>query len=141
MHSILLFTSRLYLLIAVLAGVPAGTSRIVLCVAPARHLAVEAVAGRCVDNTPTGRIALESTVVCAAPDDCSKCADLPVGEQILCEADQTPQSASAQSGASTPVCAGGVIANRIGGADNVFAARVSPSRRLAPPHRTTVLRI
>lgn len=141
MRPILLLTSRLYLLLAVLAGVPTGASRTVVCVAPDRHVAIETVEGRCMDDAPTAGGAIGNTAACTMPDDCGDCADLPVGEQILSQAHRALQSTDVQSAPPTPVYVRGIDADCFTASANRVAARVAPSPHLAPPSRTTVLRI
>jgi hypothetical protein len=83
MRSTLLVATRFYLVLAVLAGVPAGANRAVLCVAPNGHVAIEVGEGRCADRAAAVNGTIENTGICTVPDGCGDCVDLPMGKQIL----------------------------------------------------------
>ncbi len=140
MRSILLHLTHLYLVLAVLAGVPAGASTAVLCVAQNGHVAIEAGAGRCGACAPTSSGDTENTGICTMPDGCGDCVDLPMGKQILGSAHHVVPSTIASL---TPLALSAVsihYADHFGASPRLFVGQVESSRPTFPPSRTTILR-
>ena len=140
MRSILRLTTHLYLVLAVLACVPAGAGQVVLCVAPSGHVAIEVGAGRCVDAPPAAAQASTSDEIVLLPDNCDDCVDVPVGAHVLRASPRGNSTPSPQVVASHPLAADDRITELFG------ATRLSTvvHGTLAPesfaPARTAILR-
>lgn len=140
MRSILLHVTHLYLVLAVLAGVPAGASRAVLCVAPNGHVAIEVGEGRCGDYARTASGDIENSGICMTPDGCSDCVDLPMGKQIVSSAHHLVPSTSASLAPLALSVVSIQPADLSGASPRLVVAQVRSSRPTFPPSRTTVLR-
>lgn len=79
MRSLLLDSTKLYLMLAVLVGLPLGRGSMVLCIESDGHVAVERGVVACSDRP----VAASEPACAAAEDDCSDCVDLPMGSTIL----------------------------------------------------------
>ena len=140
MRPILRFTTHLYLALAVLAGLPAGASRAVLCVAPNGHVAIEAGEGRCGDYAPTSSGDLENNGICTMPDGCGDCVDLPMGKQTLSSTHHGAPSTSASFAPLTLSAISVPNTDLSGTSPRLVVARGGSSRPPFPPSRTTILR-
>ncbi len=140
MRSLLLHVTHFYLVLAVLAGVPAGASRAVLCVAPNGHVAIEVGEGRCGDYAATSSGDLENSGVCTTPDGCASCVDLPMGKQVLSSANHGAPSTNASFASLTLDASSAPVADLTRATTRVDVAQVKSSRPAFPPSRTTILR-
>ena len=140
MRSSFHFAVQLYLALAVLAGVPAGASRSVLCIAPNGHVAFEMGEGRCADYAPFAGGTLENAGVCTAPDGCGDCVDVPVGKQVWSSARHGTSVASLRAPQATPAVVAVSDAELFAFSSPSAVARGTPTRPSFPPTRTTILR-
>jgi hypothetical protein len=143
MRIALLMFARVYLVLAVLAGVPAGASRAVLCVAPDGHVAIEAGIARCADVAPAAALGAESPAARAVPGDCGDCddcVDLPVGGPVLSTAQHGATLAPAPLATSSALHVNGSGILALLPAARTNASRAAASRPSFPPSRTTILR-
>jgi len=139
-RSILLNVTRLYLVFTVLAGVPAGASRAVLCVASNGHVAIEAGEGRCGEFAPATSGNIENVGVCSMPDGCGDCVDLPMGKQVLSSAHHVVPSTNASTAPLALSVDNFHLSDVVGVSPRVGLAQVESSRPSFPPSRTTILR-
>jgi hypothetical protein len=138
MRSMLRFTTHLYLVLTVLAGVPAGASRFVLCVAPIGHVAIEVGEGRCADYIPSASGA--STGTRTVPDGCGDCVDVPMGSQVLSAARYATSAAGPERVASSPMLAGSHHAELLAVAYRPALMHGTQTHPSFPPSRSTILR-
>lgn len=140
MRSVLLYLTHFYLVLAVLAGVPAGACRAVLCVAPNGHVAIEVGEGSCRDYAPTSSGHLENSGICTTPDGCAACVDLSMGNQILSSALHRVTGTNTSSASLTQIANSIPHADLSGATARVAVAQIYSSRPTFPPSRTTILR-
>lgn len=140
MRSILLHVTRLYLVFTVLAGVPAGAGRAVLCVASNGHVAIEAGEGRCGEFAPTTSGDIENVGICSMPDGCGDCVDLPMGRQVLRSAHHVVPSTNASAAPLTLSVDNIHLPDVAELSHRLVPARGESSRPTFPPSRTTILR-
>lgn len=141
MRSTLKFLVRLYLLLSVLAGVPASASQGVLCLAPRGHLAIEAGETRCVDSAAyatSGKFGLVGSRM--PPNGCRDCVDIPVGTPMLGETHGHGTAPCFQ-----PVVAGPLLAVVRAADPRATSIQAGWANRPAlgaafPPFRTMILR-
>ena len=131
---------RLYLVLWVLAGVPVGASRTVLCLAPNRHVAIEMGDRRCVEYVPPARRAIERVDTRTVPRGCADCVDIPVGTPAMSQARGQSQALGAQESLARP------FPSAVRAVELPSASLYAPpepgagSHSAFPPSRTTVLR-
>lgn len=75
--------TRLYLVLAVLSGLSAGTTRMVLCIEPTGRIVFETGEGRCADRAPSPNGEVANCGFALLPDGCGDCVDLPLGDHVL----------------------------------------------------------
>lgn len=140
MRSFLRHLTHLYLVLAVLAGVPAGASRAVLCIGPSGHMAIEDGEAHCGASTRSSSGDVESADDFSVPGGCGDCVDFPMGKQTLHSAYHLAPSA----GASVTLLAAGVqdvhLSDLFIASPRLALARVESLRLPFPPSRTTILR-
>jgi hypothetical protein len=139
MRALLGFATRLYLVLTVLAGLPAGAGRSVLCVAPNGHLAIEVGEGRCADYASSASDEIENAEGCTAPDGCGDCADLPIGKQVFSAAHHDMAAARSALLAS-PIPAADAGAELLAGVSRTALIQSTPTHTSFPPSRTTIFR-
>jgi hypothetical protein len=106
MLATLKYLGRLYLLLSVLAGVPASASQGVLCLAPHGHVAIEAGVARCVDYaTCPADGAFEHVGARGARSTCGDCVDIPVGTPMLGEGSGHGNPRRSQTAGTAPFLA------------------------------------
>lgn len=140
MRSILRFMTRPYLVLAVLAGVPAGASRAVLCLAPDGHVAIEVGDTRCVDYASPASGAPEQVGPRIVPDGCGECVDVPVGSPVLSEAHGRITVRGSQTALTAPLLASVVAAESPAVSMRARSASGAAFHSAFPPSRTTILR-
>lgn len=139
MHAHLCSVTRCYLVLAVLAGVPAGASRMVLCVAPEGHVAIEVGSGRCVESGPSAGGAFEPAGLRMIPDGCNDCVDVPVGTPMLSEANGRNGALGSQASVEGPFLSALALDMPAMSMPAPSAPRAG-SHSAFPPSRTTILR-
>lgn len=142
MRALFLLMSRLYVVLAVLAGVPTGPSQSVLCLAPNRHVAFEAGAGRSADTLPTASGRIGDTGITAVPNDCGNCVDVPFGTPVLSEAFGRGTGSGSQTCLAAPYISAGPglgLASATASSPDPPAPE-SGLHTAFPPSRTTFLR-
>lgn len=130
--------TQVYLVLSVLAGVPAGASRMVLCVASNGHVVIEPGGERCAGNTlPIVEASAPSGPLSMA-DDYRNCVDVPMGIPVLSEARgrgaDSGTVATAALAWSEPVALVPIAAIRAG------SVPTAASHAAFSPSRTTILR-
>ncbi len=140
MHPFVRIVISAYLVLAVLAGVPAGASGTVLCVATDGHIAFEVGDGRCADEViPAVHVPAQAGLV-LAPLGCDRCIDLPVGRPVLSEARNRSTAAGTDALIDAPRPAALLIIEPPTLSLSASAAPEAASHPAAPPSRTTILR-
>ena len=133
--------TRLYLVLAVLSGLSAGTSRMVLCIEPTGRIVFEAGEGRCADRAPSPNGEVANCGFAIMPDGCGECVDLPFGHDVV---------SSARHGVARLVAVPAPFAALFTSVDPALppAAVLAPAgaalahaRAWAPPSRSVILRI
>lgn len=140
MRPILRLSTVLYLVLSVLAGVPAGASRVVLCVAPNGHVEIEAGSGRCVDAAAPAAGALDASAPRMAPEDCDDCVDVPLGMPVLSEARGHGPGFGAQAQLVAPALAPVLASASWNAPAPGTSAHGADTRSAFPPSRTTIFR-
>lgn len=140
MRTLLGFATRLYLVLTVLAGVPAGAGRAVLCVAPNGHLAIEVGEGRCADYGPSASGELENAEGCTAPDGCGDCVDLPMSRQVFTAAHHGMSAARPELPLASPILAASQAIELLAEACRLAPVRGVLAHASFPRSRTTIFR-
>ena len=141
MLAALKFLGRLYLLLSVLAGVPASASRGVLCLAPHGHVAIEAGGTRCVDyaTCPANR-ACEHVGSRGARNPCGDCVDIPVGTPMLGEVYGHGSTWRSQTAGTAPLLAAALAIDSPATSTRAFSVQAAIPRAKCAPSRMTILR-
>lgn len=140
MRSLLYFTARLYLVVSVLAGVPAGASQTVLCLAPNGHVEIEAGNGRCVDYPAPVDESADPSETRIGPNACNDCVDLPLGVPVLNEARGRGPDFGSQAEVAAPALTTVLIPAPWIPSRTATSAPGAPSHSAFAPSRTTILR-
>lgn len=140
MRTLLRFGTHCYLVLAVLAGVPAGASRMVLCLAPNGHVEIEVGRGRCVDFESPCSDAPAQPEPRVVPDGCGECVDVPMGTPVLSEARGRGTAVGTETSVANPLLSAGPAAQRPAATIHARSAPRAAFHSAFPPSRTTILR-
>ena len=140
MRPFLRFATYCYLMVTVLAGIPAGASRAVLCVAPNGHLAIEMESGHCVSSVFHVTRTSEDAGPQMTPGCCGDCVDVPVGTPILSETHGRGRAAGSQTSLPAPFLSAALYADSPAVSLGAHSASGAEPHSAYPPSLTTILR-
>lgn len=139
MRSLLHILTNGYLVLSVLAGLPAVATRSVLCVAPDGHVAIESGVGCCAERPAPARGDVQGDTRTADSGDCGDCVDIPVGAPVLHQT-QGRLAASGTLGATVLLSPLMSVMSAATAALRSLRAPDEASHSVFAPSRTTVLR-
>ena len=139
MRSILRSATYLYLVLSVLAGIPVGSGRAVLCLAPNGHVAIEPGDRSCVGCAVSSSEWPEDTSPRMLPDGCGPCVDVPVGSPVLNGAHGRRPALAASIALPAPFLSS-VLATEPPSVSKRASASPAAFRSSFAPSRTTILR-
>jgi hypothetical protein len=142
MRTLARWICHLYLGLSLLAGMPAGAQRSVICVAPNGHIAIEEGLGRCADHAPDSETSasVENAGASQTPDGCGDCVDMPVSSHVSNATHHGTSAASPEPPAATPAIAGHCDVTTLVCVSTPALSLQAPAHPAFPPSRTTILR-
>lgn len=133
--------TRFYLVLAVLSGLSAGPSRMVLCIEPTGRIVFETGEGRCSDRAPSPNGAVANCGFATLPDGCGDCVDLPMGSDVVSSARHGVSRLAAVPAPFAAVSMSVVSAVPPAAVLHPAGAALAHARAWAPPSRSAILRI